>query len=210
MASNCASVRFLVEGQIACTHACVATNGAELNLATSQKRFSLRWETSIMIPRRLHALTKSFPSGVNPGAGIGHRGQANGTPWPNVFGRLQTSPSERSPERYRFSSSARSSMRSTFAGPPAADPQAKCVREDWPAPAHTLSAHVQDGWDRSRVACDPTPYWFEWRTRLTTTRQGSNFKHIGDRTFVLCFPVPSGAACRSCRHPSGTRLGLLV
>src|SRR5262249_6264001 len=80
MASSCLSVRFLVEEQIACTHVCVATKGAELNLATSQKPFSLRWDTSIMTPRRLHALTKCSPAAVSPGPVSGERGQANGTP----------------------------------------------------------------------------------------------------------------------------------
>src|SRR6266436_10299532 len=126
MASSCLSVRFLVEEQIACTHACVATRGATLNLATSQKPFSLRWDTSIMRPRRLHALTKSFPAGVSPGPVSGERGHANGTPWPKMLERLQTSPSERSPELYSFSSSDRSasmpsapSMCNTTANDPA-------------------------------------------------------------------------------------------
>ena len=49
-------------------------------------------------PNRLHARTSSFPAGVSPGPVSGERGNANGTPWPKMLGRLQTSPSERSPE----------------------------------------------------------------------------------------------------------------
>src|SRR5262245_3037134 len=55
--------------------------------------------------RRLHALTKSFPAGVSPGPVSGERGHANGTPWPKILGRLQTSPSERRPEPYSVSNS---------------------------------------------------------------------------------------------------------
>ena len=86
IASSCRSVRLRVEGQIACAQACVATSGAVLKPATSQKPRSLRCDTSIMIPSRLHARTNSLPAAVRPGPVSGERGNANGTPCPKMFG----------------------------------------------------------------------------------------------------------------------------
>ena len=74
MASSCLSVRFRVEGQIACAHACVATRNVALNPATSQKPFSLGWGHVDHGAERLQALTESFPEGVSPGPVSGERG----------------------------------------------------------------------------------------------------------------------------------------
>jgi hypothetical protein len=55
----------LVEGQIACTHACVATRGAELSFATSRKPCSLRCAKSIMTPQSVACPDQFFPTDVS-------------------------------------------------------------------------------------------------------------------------------------------------
>ena len=103
IAVNCRSVRLRECGLKAWALECVATRGASLSSATSQKPRSLRCERSIRIFSRLQARISSLPRSVRPGPVSGDDGQRNGTPCPNAFGRLHTGPSERSPAWCRTS-----------------------------------------------------------------------------------------------------------
>src|SRR5580704_10420410 len=60
-------MRFRECGLKACALECVATRGALLIAATSQKPRSLRCERSIKIPKRLQAPISSLPRSVRPG-----------------------------------------------------------------------------------------------------------------------------------------------
>src|SRR5580692_4145712 len=100
-------MRFRECGLKACALECVATRGALLIAATSQKPRSLRCERSIKIPKRLQAPISSLPRSVRPGPVSGDEGQRNGTPCPNALGRLQTGPRERSPASYNTSKNSK-------------------------------------------------------------------------------------------------------
>ena len=102
------SVRLREEAQRAWAFEWVATMGALLWRATSQKPFSLRWETSTMIFSSLQRRTSALPASVRPGPVSGEEGKRNGTPWPKALGRLQTRPSDRSPALCSTSSDLRS------------------------------------------------------------------------------------------------------
>src|ERR1700730_4245907 len=71
MAANCRSVRFRECGLIAWALEWVATSGALLIAATSQKPRSLRCERSIKIRKRLQAPISALPRSGKPGAGVG-------------------------------------------------------------------------------------------------------------------------------------------
>src|SRR6185437_17069458 len=88
IAANCRSVRLREWGLNACALECEATSGALLMAATSQNPRSFRCDRSIKILSRLHALIRAFPRSVKPGPVSGEHGQRNGTPWPNLLGRL--------------------------------------------------------------------------------------------------------------------------
>ena len=107
IAANCRSVRLRECGLMAWALECVATSGASLISATSQKPRSFRCDRSSKIRNRLQAPTRALPRSVRPGPVSGDDGQRNGTPWPNAFGRLHTGPSERSPAAYSTSSSSK-------------------------------------------------------------------------------------------------------
>ena len=127
IASSWASVRLRLAGHSAWAPECEAISGASSSRATSQKPASLRWLRSTAMPSSAQRRTSPEPACVSPGPVSGELGWANGTPWANAFGRLQTGPSERRPAACSSSSACSSgsiasapSMWATAASVPAA------------------------------------------------------------------------------------------
>jgi len=99
IAASCLSVRLRGVADRAWALECVATSGASVIAATSQKPRSLRCERSISTRRSLQVRMSSQPSLVRPGPVSGDCGKEKGTPWPKRFERLHTGPSDRTPAR---------------------------------------------------------------------------------------------------------------